>query len=247
MKQFLNIHVPHKYSFSLDAAQPYHITEDGVDLTFENTVMHSKLLGVFNAYNILAAATYAHSQGIDTTIIQNAIRAFDHIPGRVQKIVAGPLVGGTKQNFTVVVDYAHTKESLEGLYRAFGQRRKICVLGNTGGGRDAWKRPLMGKNADTYCTHIILTNEDPYDEDPMDIICEVARAVIRVGKVEGQDFWKILDRREAIERAVRLAREGDIVLITGKGSEQAMVLKAGKKVPWDDREVARTAILTVRK
>ena len=232
MKQFLNIHVPHKYSFSLDAAQPYHITEDGVDLTFENTVMHSKLLGVFNAYNILAAATYAHSQGIDTTIIQNAIRAFDHIPGRVQKIVAGPLVGGTKQNFTVVVDYAHTKESLEGLYRAFGQRRKICVLGNTGGGRDAWKRPLMGKNADTYCTHIILTNEDPYDEDPWQIIEQVAAGTNGKGE-------KILSRREAIRKAMVKATAGDVVIITGKGSEDLMVLAGGKKIAWDDREVVR--------
>jgi UDP-N-acetylmuramoyl-L-alanyl-D-glutamate--2,6-diaminopimelate ligase len=105
----------------------------------------------------------------------------------------------------------------------------ICILGAAGGGRDKWKRPVLGELAAKYCNEIIVTNEDPYDEDPWQIIEEVAKGTN--GKAR-----KILDRREAIKEALKLAKEGDIVVITGKGAEPSIVEK-GKKNPWDDRQV----------
>ena len=104
--------------------------------------------------------------------IGKALDKLTRIPGRAERIEAG-------QDFAVVVDYAHTPDSLTALYDAYGNARKICVLGSTGGGRDTWKRPVMGAIADARCDTVILTNEDPYDEDPRSIVEAVARGMKR--------------------------------------------------------------------
>ena len=122
---------------------------------------------------------------------------------------------------------------MEELYKAFGKSDKICVLGNTGGGRDKWKRPDMGKVADTYCKHIILTNEDPYDENPMQIIEDVAQGITK------QSPKIIIERRDAIRKALTLAKENDIVLITGKGTDPYIMEANNKKTLWDDRDVVK--------
>jgi UDP-N-acetylmuramoyl-L-alanyl-D-glutamate--2,6-diaminopimelate ligase len=106
------------------------------------------------------------------------------------------------------------------------------VLGSCGGGRDKWKRPIMGKIADKYCSRIIITNEDSYDEDPLSIINQVA---------EGIKAEKILDRKEAIKDAIRSAKPKDTVIITGKGSEPWMCVKNNKKIPWSDKNIAKEA------
>lgn len=112
-------------------------------------------------------------------------------------------------------------------------------LGELVGGRDKARRPKIGELAGKQADIVIITNEDPYDEDPMKIINDVTQGVKRAGKVLEEDAFKILDRRQAIKKALSLAKKDDIILITGKGSEQAMVIKGGKKVPWDDRQVVR--------
>jgi len=225
-KKFLDIAVEKKYMYSLETARPYTITEKGNTFTFNKTALHSPLLGIFNIYNALAAATFAESQHIDTAVIKKALATFDLIEGRVEKIDAG-------QNFTVIVDYAHTKESLEQLYTIFKRRRKICVLGNTGGGRDKWKRPEMGRIADRHCAHIILTNEDPYDEDPKSILDDMAHVIHK------RPPEIIMDRRVAIRKALSIATTGDVVLITGKGTDPYMMGPGDSKVPWSDKEVAQ--------
>jgi len=116
----------------------------------------------------------------------------------------------------------------------------ICVLGSCGGGRDKWKRPVLGKIAKDYCKEVIITNEDPYDEDPMKIIEDVAKGAN--GKAQ-----KILDRREAIKKAIKLASPYDTVIITGKGSEPWMCVKNGKKIPWDDCQVAREELIKIER
>jgi UDP-N-acetylmuramoyl-L-alanyl-D-glutamate--2,6-diaminopimelate ligase len=133
----------------------------------------------------------------------------------------------------VIVDYAHTDDSLRKLYETFPSYRKIAVLGSTGGGRDAWKRPVLGKIADDYCDEIIITNEDPYDEDPMKIISEVASGVTH------HTPQIIINRRDAIRTACELAREGDTVLISGKGTDPYIMGPHGTKEAWDDATVAR--------
>ncbi|MBL7045117.1 MAG: UDP-N-acetylmuramoyl-L-alanyl-D-glutamate--2,6-diaminopimelate ligase [Parcubacteria group bacterium] len=224
--KFLNIKVSNKIPLSLKDAEPYMLSEKFTEITFDGLKMHLKIVGTFNIYNALSAMKFAKSQNIDTMAIRSAVEKFEGAKGRVERIEEG-------QNFTVIVDYAHTKESLEALYKAFDKSDKICVLGNTGGGRDKWKRPDMAKIADTHCNHTILTNEDPYDEDPMQIIKEMASGI----KTHTPEI--ILDRREAIRRALTLAKENDIVLITGKGTDPYIMEAKGKKTPWSDTQVAK--------
>ena len=118
------------------------------------------------------------------------------------------------------------------LYSAFPNQRKICVLGNTGGGRDTWKRPEMGRIADEICEKVILTNEDPYDEDPRAIIDAMAQGMKRTPEI-------IMDRREAIRAALRAAQPGDAVLVSGKGTDPFIMGARGTKIPWSDADVVR--------
>ena len=184
-----------------------------------------KLLGKFNLYNAITATKIAMSQGVSLEICKRALEKVKGMPGRMEVVV--------KEPFTAIIDYAHTPIQLEKVYQTLKEKRMICVLGSCGGGRDKWKRPILGKIATQYCDQIIITNEDPYDEDPMEIINQVAGNT----KVE-----KILDRREAIKKAIELAKSGDVVIITGKGSEPWMCVKGGKKIPWDDRQVVKSLI-----
>ena len=119
----------------------------------------------------------------------------------------------------------------------------ICVLGAAGGGRDKWKRPEFGKIASEFCSEIILTNEDPYDEDPQKILSDIeaglpAEALTKAGK----SMLKILDRGDAIRQAIKSAKAGDTVIITGKGCEPWLMGPRGTKIPWDDRGEARKAL-----
>jgi len=138
--------------------------------------------------------------------------------------------------FRVIVDYAFTPNALGQVYKTIkdnlSSQRIICVLGSCGGGRDKWKRPVLGEIAAKHCDEIIITNEDPYDEDPMEIINQVS------GGAKGKAI-KILDRREAIKKALNLANPGDLVIITGKGCEPSICLAGGKQIPWDDRKAVR--------
>ncbi|KKS43594.1 MAG: UDP-N-acetylmuramoyl-L-alanyl-D-glutamate-2,6-diaminopimelate ligase [candidate division CPR1 bacterium GW2011_GWA2_42_17] len=224
--RFLALSVPQKFTYSLKAIPDYRVANGGTSFTFAGEKINPKLEGVFNIYNCLAAATFAKSQNISPKVIKSALEKVTIIKGRVEHIDCG-------QNFTVIVDYAHTPDSLEKLYQAFPNRRKIAVLGNTGGGRDKWKRPEMGKIADQYCDQIILTNEDPYDEDPRAILADMEKGFTK-HKPE-----VILDRRQAISAALRKAWRDDIVLITGKGTDPYIMEANGKKVPWSDEGVVK--------
>lgn len=184
------------------------------------------LPGKFNISNALAALALATELSIPVSESKKGIEALSLIRGRVEKINCG-------QNFTVIVDYAHTDDSLRKLYETFPSSRKIAVLGSTGGGRDGWKRPVLGKIADEYCQEIIITNEDPYDEDPEKIMNEVASGVT------SHTPLLIIDRREAITKAISMANEGDTVLITGKGTDPYIMGPHGTKEVWDDAQVVR--------
>ncbi|MGA2418083.1 MAG: Mur ligase family protein [Candidatus Staskawiczbacteria bacterium] len=185
------------------------------------------LIGDFNTLNALAAISVAKAYGIDFETCKKALEKAKGIAGRMEIISKNPMV---------IVDYAHTPEQLEAVYKTFKEEKLICVLGSCGGGRDKWKRPVLGKIAKKYCKEIIITNEDPYDENPTEIINQVAETA-------GQNAKKILDRKKAIETAIKLAKPSDVVIITGKGSEPWMCLENGKKIPWDDRKVAREALV----
>jgi UDP-N-acetylmuramoyl-L-alanyl-D-glutamate--2,6-diaminopimelate ligase len=194
-----------------------------------NNNIQTPLLGEFNKYNVSGAYELCKELGIKEETIKQAISKFNEVSGRVQFIKAN-------QDFDVIVDYAHTTDSLEKLYKTFGDRNKIAVLGGTGGGRDIWKRSEMGKIADKYCKYIVLTNEDPYDEDPEKIINDVAKGIIN------QKPTIIMDRRLAIRDALLHAKKGDLVLITGKGTDPYIMGPNGKNTPWSDAKIAREEI-----
>lgn len=188
-----------------------------------------KLLGEFNVSNALAALATAKDLGIAFDISKRALESIESVPGRMELVV--------KEPFQVVVDYAFTPAALEKVYQTLKPKagKMICVLGAAGGGRDKWKRPVLGKIAATYCDTVILTNEDPYEEDPEKIIHEVHGGTQGRGEI-------IVDRREAIRMALSQARPGDVVIITGKGSEDSIAVQGGKRIPWDDREVVREEV-----
>jgi UDP-N-acetylmuramoyl-L-alanyl-D-glutamate--2,6-diaminopimelate ligase len=192
--------------------------------------IETSLIGDFNKYNVSGAYSLCKELGIDENTIRLGIKEFKQVLGRVQFIKQG-------QDFDVVVDYAHTTDSLEKLYKAFPNKRKIAILGGTGGGRDTWKRSEMGKIADQYCDHIILTNEDPYDENPQNIVNDVAKGI------KNHPLEIIMDRRQAIRQGIKLAKKGDVVLITGKGTDPYIMGPNGEKQPWSDEEVAKQELI----
>ncbi|MEK7102677.1 MAG: hypothetical protein AAB912_03550, partial [Patescibacteria group bacterium] len=126
-------------------------------------------------------------------------------------------------------------------------KRVLHVLGSCGGGRDRARRPVLGRLAGENADMVFVTNEDPYDDDPMEIINEVADGAVTAGKRDHENLFRIIDRQQAIEQAIAAAQPNDLVLITGKGCEQAICVARGHKMPWDDREVARAALALLAK
>ena len=194
------------------------------------------LIGEFNKYNALAAIKTGEALGISPEKSLGILKNVKGLPGRMELVIENP--------FRVYVDYAHTPDSLIKVYETVKSEIRnpksemICVLGSCGGGRDKWKRPEMGKIAGEYCDKIMLTNEDPYDENPASIIEDI-KAGFSKSQITSNKLQTILDRREAINRALSIAKKDDIVIITGKGSESWICIENGKKTPWDDRKVVR--------
>lgn len=231
---FLKKDFTDKKLYSLEDARPYNIFKEGFAMTVRGVLVRSPLSGEFNIYNELAAVTYAETEGIKIEVARDAIEKLALIRGRVEKIEEG-------QDFTVVIDYAHTPDSLQKLYDIFKGTRRICVLGNTGGGRDTWKRDEMAKIAENECDEIVLTNEDPYDDDPQEIVNEMSLVITKKPK------HVIMDRREAIAKAISLAQKGDSVLITGKGTDPYIMGPNNTKILWSDAEVAREELKKLNK
>ncbi|MDO8601657.1 MAG: cyanophycin synthetase, partial [bacterium] len=198
----------------------------------------------FNLENAALVTEIAASCGVNWSIIEAGLRSFRGVPGRMEIIANDhPAMAHAKKKFSVVIDYAHTPESLEGLYRYILNRleakkggRMLCVLGSAGGGRDKWKRPEMGRIADMLCDEIILTDEDPYDEDPVMIMKDVAAGIAL------KPYRLIEGRRAAIRRALELAEAGDAVVITGKGSEMWLHQEGGNKIPWSERRIVEECL-----
>ncbi|MDD5144578.1 MAG: UDP-N-acetylmuramoyl-L-alanyl-D-glutamate--2,6-diaminopimelate ligase [Candidatus Pacebacteria bacterium] len=214
------------YFMQFSARKKYTYGLEQGDINNRALELKIKLLGSFNTYNALAAISAGVSQGINLGVCKKAVEKIEGLPGRMEVVAERP--------FRIIVDYAHVPDALEKVYKSFEFSRKICVLGSAGGGRDKWKRPKMGEIAENHCQEIILTNEDPYDEDPEKITQEIISGIKDKKKVR-----IILDRREAIREAITSAMIGDAVLTTGKGCEPWMCVKGGKKIPWDDRKIAK--------
>jgi UDP-N-acetylmuramoyl-L-alanyl-D-glutamate--2,6-diaminopimelate ligase len=188
------------------------------------------LPGRFNVLNALCAVAAARALGVDDGVIARALPGADRAPGRFEPVDEG-------QPFAVLVDYAHTPDSLDNVLRAareLSDGRVIVVFG-AGGDRDRGKRPLMGAVARERADVVIVTSDNPRSEDPEAIVAEILRGA-------GDGAQAVLDRREAIERAVGLAEPGDVVVIAGKGHEHGQEIAGGVKLPFDDVDVARRAL-----
>lgn len=232
-EKFLAVRVGTKLPYGIDDARPFTTGAEGGGLVWQGERIRLKLPGEFNIMNALAAATFAKSRGATVEQIKNVLEKFTLISGRMERIDEG-------QNFTVIVDYAHTADSLERAYGVYAGVPMIGVLGGTGGGRDVAKRKVMGEIADKYCDHIILTTEDPYDEDPYDIARDVAEGI------RNHPYEFILDRRAAIQKALRMAGRDSVVFITGKGSEPYIMGARGARIPWSDASVAHEELKGLR-
>lgn len=238
--RYLTLPVEHALPFSL-SEENASADEHGGTFTLDGARIMLSLPGAFSLKNALAATTLSRALGIAPSVIARALEKLKKIPGRAEKIEAG-------QNFTVVVDYAHTPDSLAALYDAYKNVKKICVVSATGGGRDTWKRPVMGRIAEEQCDTVILTNEDPYDENPVQIVEDIAHGMEKRPEI-------IMNRREAISRALKIAlslskeaaplesargnQNSIAVLITGKGTDPTINGPRGTKIPWSDAQVAR--------
>lgn len=236
--RYLTLPVEHALPFALSATEAS-ATDKGGSFDLEGTRISIHLPGAFSLKNAIAAATLARAIGIRPQIIARALEKIEKIPGRAERIEEG-------QPFALVVDYAHTPDSLAALYDAYGSLQKICVLSATGGGRDTWKRPVMGRIADEKCAEIILTDEDPYDEDPKQIIEDITHGMGKKPEI-------ILDRRKAIARALEIAfrkarddKDKIAVLITGKGTDPSICGPRGAKIEWSDEAVAREELQKLR-
>jgi len=211
----------------------------GVKFATESEDINLQLLGSFNAANALAAYCVGLSHNLKSEEIKLGLESVTNLAGKLELIDVG-------QNFIAMVDYSFEPKALEKLYETINiipHRRLIHILGSTGGGRDKSRRPILGRLAAEKAQIVIITNEDPYDEDPALIINQVAAGSEMVGKIKDKNLFKILDRREAIKKALELAQEDDLVLITGKGAEQYICLAKGEKMPWDDRQELKQAIV----
>ena len=207
----------------------------GTKFTFDGKEIQLNILGDFNALNATAAGCIGKALGVNNEIITKGLENIKGLPGRLERIDEG-------QNFTVIVDYAFEPVAVTKLYETVSVLEPvniIHVLGSTGGGRDLSRRSKLGMIAGKRADYVIVTNEDPYDDDPVEIIKDVAEGAKSVGKKDGENLFLIEDRQEGIKKAISLARKNDVVLITGKGSEQAIAGPNEKLFPWDDRDVVR--------
>jgi len=204
-------------------------------LTYGDICQHIELplIGMFNVYNTLAAVAYALSEGIDLEVIVEAIEEFPGVAGRLQMIDCG-------QDFYVIVDYAHTPDSLEQVLKtvqALTNGRLITVFGCTGD-RDVSKRAKMGELAAQWSDYFYITSDDPHSEDPMAIIKDIERGAIERGSLRRYDYQLEVNRYRAIESALSNAGAKDVVLIAGKGHETVQVFK-DKRIEFSDEKVVR--------
>ena len=212
-------------------------TGEGLEFLVGSTPYQINISGKFNVYNALPAVAIGSVFGVSSEQIREGLKNLKNIPGRMEKI-------DEDQDFTVFVDYAHEKEGMSAVLETASEMamqsigKVIVLLGAEGGGRDKAKRPILGEIAAKNADFIVVSNVDPYEDDPKEICEDIAVATEKFGKTRGKNLFIIEDRREGIKKAISLANKNDVVLITGKGSEQSIVI-GGRRFPWDDRTVVR--------
>ncbi len=220
------------------------LSKQGLRFSVDGHAFVAPILGEYNIMNILSVIATCRALGLDWKSIIAGVAQVQGVPGRLEFIPEAK-----KQGVDVIVDYAFEPVAIKALYkmvRLYKPTRIIHVFGSTGGGRDVSRRTTVGEYVGKKADICIVTDEDPYDDNPETIIADVMSAVVSAGKEEGKNAFRFLDRGKAIQAAIDMAQKGDMILVTGKGSEQAMVVK-GKLIPWDDREAVRRALAQKKK
>ena len=215
------------------------ITSQGTTLTvesFKGTIdLQLKLVGKFNVYNVLASIAVGLIEGISLEALKTSLEEVNGVDGRFESVNEG-------QDYAVLVDYAHTPDSLENVLKTvkeFAKGNVICVFG-AGGDRDKTKRPIMGKIAVQYSDYVVATSDNPRTEDPEAILQDIIAGIQEVN-TELNKYKAVVDRKEAIEYAITMAQKDDVILIAGKGHETYQILN-DQVIHFDDREIAREAI-----
>lgn len=241
---FLSFPAQQKITFSLELAggkynnnlcpEKFQLTSKGVNFRLNECNFKCKLLGRPNLYNVLAALSVLKTLDLPIASTKEFLALFAGPAGRFEVIA--------KKGLKVIIDYAHTPASVEELYKntlsIFKPKRLLCLVGAAGGLRDKWKRPVIGEIAAKYCSHIVVSNEDPFDEDPLVIMRSIEQGVKNY--LQEFDFHKdyavIEDRRDAIYSLLERAVKQDIVVLIGKGAEKTIETKNGP-VPWSEKKV----------
>ena len=243
---FLNFPADKKITFGVVGQADFQAdkvqnTSNGLEFFVGSTLYDINTLGKFNVYNALPAIAIGSFFGIPKEKIQEGLENLKNIPGRMERIDEG-------QNFLVFVDYAHEKEGMNAVLDTARELviknsgKIVVLLGAEGGGRDRSKRSQLGEIAAKKADFVVISNVDPYEDDPKEICENIAAAAENPltggGKIRGRDLFVIEDRREGIKKALSLARANDVVLMTGKGAEQSIII-GSKHCPWDDRVIVR--------
>jgi len=197
---------------------------------FGEVEIQTSLIGIFNVYNILAAAASALAEGVNLETIQRGIKRFSCVPGRLERVDAG-------QPYTIFIDYAHTEDALSNVLRSIKQvsSSRIILVFGCGGDRDKTKRKPMGKIAGQLADISFVTSDNPREENPDSIIQEIIQGF------EKDNYIVIKNRKEAIEKALAMAEKDDIVLITGKGHETYQII-GNQKIPFNEKEIIKEKI-----
>lgn len=210
------------------------------DFTPRTFKFKTSLPGEYNQYNCLAAIAVTSCLGLSNKIIKKGVSSFESIKGRLEEI-------DEDQDFKVFVDFAHTPNALESVLKFLEEKKegKLIVVFGCAGERDRAKRPVMGEISARLTDITVLTAEDPRTEDVNEIISQIARGCKKAGGIEGKTFFKVPDRAEAIKFAFKKAKEGDIVILCGKGHEKSMCFEK-TEYPWSDQETARKALRKIK-
>ncbi|MFH1246444.1 MAG: UDP-N-acetylmuramyl-tripeptide synthetase [Candidatus Liptonbacteria bacterium] len=254
---FLGPRMPIRYGYALNANGANRLAQtissfkeiiyvSGIDLKKDKNTFRVggvkfslPLPGEFNVQNAACAISVARSLDIPLEQIAKALSTMPPVAGRMEVLQA-------RNKPTVIIDYAHEPASLEAIYRAaqtYHPKKVIGVLGSQGGGRDIWKREAMGRIAAKYLNTVILTNEDPYDDDPLQIMDDIEKGIVKSSRGgAAPEIYKIVDRKEALRKAISMATKDDVVIATGKGGEVWMCIANERKIPWNEREAVEDVL-----
>ncbi|TSD00103.1 MAG: UDP-N-acetylmuramoyl-L-alanyl-D-glutamate--2,6-diaminopimelate ligase, partial [Parcubacteria group bacterium Athens0714_25] len=234
--------IKNQYNYKIVKAENIKLNINSSQFSILNSQFLLNLPGMFNIENALAATCVGMIYDIKEDVIARALEEIKGVPGRMENI-------SNDKGLNIIVDYAVTPDSLEKLYGLIRESKdvrggKIIAVFGSCGERDRGKRPIMGEIVSRTADYVIVTNEDPYGEDPLQIMNELESG-IKNHELD-KTYFKIIDRQEAIKKALQIAKPGDFVIVTGKGAEEMMAVSATEIIPWNDKKIIQKVLQELR-